>query len=250
MLSKGKATILLVDDNPDMVTTMSCILFRSGYNVVTAADGLEAVERFRVGRFDLVLMDMVMPLMDGLEAFHKIRQIDPAASVILMTAYYDESRICSAVAAGAICSVHKPVDIPGLIRLIKKSICEPAILIVDDNSEFCDSMSRVFARNGLKVAVAGSGEEALTMARQTKFRIAFVDLRLPHMDGVETYMKLKDLDPALAGIMMTGYGDDYAGRLRMAEVAGKASCLFKPFDPAKAVSLAARSGNADVPELA
>ena len=98
---KEKASVLVVDDNLDLLDTFSLILKMKGYNVDTAVDGVAAVDKFKKRPFDVILMDLIMPQMNGVEAFRKIRQINPGARVILMTAYYDEDEIRSAVAEGA-----------------------------------------------------------------------------------------------------------------------------------------------------
>jgi DNA-binding NtrC family response regulator len=110
--------ILVVDDNEDLLTTFTRILKRKGFYVETAADGLSAVDRYLRGDFDVTLMDIIMPGLNGVEAFRLIREIDPGASVILMTGYSDEDLIQLAINEGAQCVLHKPVRIDKMVDTI------------------------------------------------------------------------------------------------------------------------------------
>ena len=82
-------TVLLVDDEPELRQMGSVMLARAGLHVLTAADGLEAVECFRqnAGKIDLVFLDAVMPRMGGCEALAAIRQIDPRARVVMISGH-------------------------------------------------------------------------------------------------------------------------------------------------------------------
>lgn len=85
----GKGTILLADDEEDVRDVVRSMLESFGYTVVTAGDGQEAVEIFRerAGEVDLVLLDMMMPRMTGVEAFAEIRRISPDVRAILASGY-------------------------------------------------------------------------------------------------------------------------------------------------------------------
>ena len=74
---KNKPTILVVDDNQDLLETFAMILKRRGYRVQTANDGLSAINKFKEQNFDVTLMDIVMPEMNGVDAFKKIKEIQP-----------------------------------------------------------------------------------------------------------------------------------------------------------------------------
>ena len=116
-------TILVVDDNEDLLETFAMILKRRGFNVATAGNGAAAVDRFRERSFDVTLMDIVMPEMNGVEAFRKIKEMQPGAPIILMTAYSDEDLIQTAKDEGVRQIIHKPIRIDRLIELIKAAAC-------------------------------------------------------------------------------------------------------------------------------
>jgi CheY-like chemotaxis protein len=129
-----KTTILVVDDNQDLLETFAMILKHRGYEVQTACDGLSAVDRFKEQNFDVTLMDIVMPEMNGVDAFKKIREIQPDASIILMTAYSDEELIRTAMDEGVTLIIQKPIRIDLLIKLINETAGNEPILVVDDNT--------------------------------------------------------------------------------------------------------------------
>ena len=113
--------ILVVDDNEDLLKTLSLVLKKNGFYVETAADGFVAVDRYLHGDFNVTLMDIDLPGINGVEAFRLIREIDPGASVILMTGYSDEDLINQAINEGACCVLHKPIRIDKMIDTIKRA---------------------------------------------------------------------------------------------------------------------------------
>lgn len=232
--------ILVVDDNEDLLETFSMILRRRGFSVETAPDGVCAVDKYKAHHFDVTLMDIVMPEMNGVEALRRIREINPEATVILMTAYSEDELMRSALAEGARCIVHKPVRIDRMIEMIKEAALGPLILIVDDDDDICQTMTKAFELAGYQVLAAGSGEEAVRIAKERGCQIAFVDVKLPIMNGLETYLKLKQINPGITAAMMTGYGDEVKSTVGKAIAASAVTCLYKPFDPMKAIDLVSR----------
>ena len=235
-------SILVVDDNEDLLETFSLILKRRGFNVSTAENGVAAVDKYKAQHFDVTLMDIVMPEMNGVEAFRRIREISPGATVILMTAYSEEELIRVALEEGAHRVVNKPIRIDQLIELIKEAAQAQPILVVDDDEDICETLTRALALEGYQVLSAGSGEEALALAREKSCQLAFIDIKLPHIDGLETYLRLKEINPNITIVLMTGYRDEVKDALEKAQAASAITCLFKPFDPLEAVGLASRVG--------
>ena len=236
------ASVLVVDDNEDLLGTLSLILKRRGFSVDTAENGVSAVDKFREHYFDVILMDVVMPEMNGVEAFQRIREINPGAAVILMTAYSEEELIRMALSEGARRVVHKPIRIDQMIEMIKEIASSTSILVVDDDVDLLRVMGRTLERKGYRVEAVGSGEEAIRIAQQRACQIAFVDIKLPHIDGLETYLRLKEINPGIMAVMMTGYRDEVKGALEKAQAASAITCLFKPFNPLEAVDLASQLG--------
>jgi len=118
-------SILIVDDDTDLMSTLIELLKQFGYsNVISAKDGEEAVSKYKTHRPDLVLMDIVMPNMDGITAFFKIREFDSQAKVIFITAYEPPVKYAEAKAKCAIYLAKKPFSSSFLKELIDRHISE------------------------------------------------------------------------------------------------------------------------------
>jgi len=232
-----KPTILVVDDNQDLLETFAMILKRRGYHVQTAVDGLSAVDKFKEQNFDVTLMDIVMPEMNGVDAFKKIKEIQPGAPIILMTAYSDEELIQSAKDEGVRQIIHKPIRIDQLIELINEVASDEPILVVDDDEDICETLTKILELQGYSVLTAGSGEEAVSMSKGKTCQMAFIDVKLPNIDGLETLLRLKEINPDIFVIMMTGFRNEVKDALDKAQAASAITCLYKPFDPAEAATL-------------
>lgn len=110
--------LLVVDDDEGMRETLVDILKDVPFEIEQAADGESALEKIRKGTFDLILMDVRMPGLDGAQALRKIRALQPNLPVILMTG--NPEQWTSATLRGtATRVVPKPLDLPALIALIR-----------------------------------------------------------------------------------------------------------------------------------
>jgi len=114
-----KMKILVVDDDLGMCETLSDILEDKGYEVVTATDGRKAVEEAIGSDIQLVLMDIKMPGMNGVEACKVMKKEKPNLKVILMTAYAVESLMQEALRQDGIAIFFKPLDIEKVINLLQ-----------------------------------------------------------------------------------------------------------------------------------
>jgi DNA-binding response OmpR family regulator len=117
MFSRGN--ILVVDDEINLCRILDAKLSRSGYEVMTVHDGLQAVEKVRERRFDLVLLDLILPKLGGLEALERIRKIDSDLPVIVMTACENSDALTRAQDQGVAAFVSKPFDLDRLVHLVQ-----------------------------------------------------------------------------------------------------------------------------------
>jgi len=118
-----KETILLVDDDPAIRRTLTRLLNGEGYDVLAAGTGSDAIQFAKQVNFDLVLLDLNMPGMDGWDTFEQLTQKDPLLRVIIITARPNQH--FTAIAAGSGALMEKPLDLNKLISTIRGLLDEP-----------------------------------------------------------------------------------------------------------------------------
>ena len=117
-----KKKILIVDDDQDICETLSDILDEEGYDVVTACDGQEALEKIRQGSFNLVITDIKMPIMDGMALLKEIEKSHTDIEVIVITSYGNEGQQVEAARLGAYEYLNKPLNLDQLKNIIVRAL--------------------------------------------------------------------------------------------------------------------------------
>ncbi|MCX5632246.1 MAG: response regulator, partial [Phycisphaerae bacterium] len=114
------AKIMIVDDEQDIVIIIGKVLKKSGYGVITAADGLECLKKLENELPDLILLDNIMPNMDGKTVLLKLKASKRTANipVIMITALVDQEHITSAQKGGAVEYIVKPFDYTVMLEKI------------------------------------------------------------------------------------------------------------------------------------
>ncbi len=238
---EAKTRVLIVDDNISLAKTLSLILIQKGFDAITANSGSEALELVSTNQeIDVVFMDIKMPIMNGVETFRKLKEKIPNATVIMMTAYAVEDLIEEAIREGAYGVIHKPIDIDNSIRLIedaKEKRDGAFILIVDDDSGNLATFKNILVHKGYEVLTSSNGSEAIELARQNNFDIIFLDLKLPTINGFETYLKIRESKPDVITVLITGHFDTMEDTIRQALLSSVYTCLRKPLDMPKVLTL-------------
>ena len=115
--------ILICDDAAFMRMMIKDILTKNGYNVVGEAEnGLKAVEKYQETKPDLVLMDITMPEMDGIQALKKTKQADPNASVVMCSAMGQQAMVIESIQSGARDFIVKPFQPDRVLEAVKKAV--------------------------------------------------------------------------------------------------------------------------------
>ena len=113
--------ILICDDAAFMRMMIKDILTKNGYNIAGEAEnGAKAVEKYAELKPDLVLMDITMPEMDGIQALKKIRESDPNAAIIMCSAMGQEAMVVEAIKLGALDFIVKPFKPDRILQTVKK----------------------------------------------------------------------------------------------------------------------------------
>jgi two-component system, NtrC family, response regulator AtoC len=117
--------VLVVDDDASMRALLRALLTRNGHEVTDAEDGGVAIDKLTARSFDLVLTDLVMPRVDGLEVVRQARQLRPRTPVVMLTAEGSIQQCVSAMRAGAFNFITKPFHLPDLEEMIRLATAAP-----------------------------------------------------------------------------------------------------------------------------
>ena len=115
-------SVLVVDDAQFMRIRVRNLLEEQGYEVIEAKDGAEAVKFYAIHHPDLVLMDITMPVMDGLTALKAIREQYPDAKIVMCSALGQESTVIQAIKAGAKDFIVKPFQPEKILAAVRKQV--------------------------------------------------------------------------------------------------------------------------------
>lgn len=120
-MAKANMTVLVIDDQPGIRRLLTEVLTEEGYMVVTAINGIEGLNKAKEVQPDVILMDMKMPGMDGIETLREIKRLNQGEAIIMMTAYGELDLINQARELGAYGYVTKPFDILNLCQMLEHS---------------------------------------------------------------------------------------------------------------------------------
>jgi len=120
--------VLVVDDEQNSREGLSKILTKEGYKVHIAEDGEKALQEAEDYKFDLIITDLRMPDMDGIEVLKKVREKNKSIGVVIVTAYGEVNSYLTAMNLGAFEYLNKPIHLEELRRVIKKALEETSKL--------------------------------------------------------------------------------------------------------------------------
>ena len=183
LLSGEHAGVLVIDDDAAQRDLMVRFLERQGFTAITAADGASGLEMARQHLPRAILLDVMMPKMDGWSVLTALKA-DPALAAIpvIMVTFVDERTLSATL--GAVDLVNKPVDWDRLKSVLDRlREAEGEVLVVDDDPSVRERLRTVLERCGYTVGEAGDGAEALRRVMHGPPRAILLDLTMPVMDG-------------------------------------------------------------------
>jgi PAS domain S-box-containing protein len=175
--------VLVVDDDASQRDLLSRFLTREGFAVATAADGRAGLEMARALRPRAILLDVMMPQMDGWSVLTALKAEPALAAIpVIMASFVNEPALASAL--GAVDYVLKPVEWDHLKAIMKRFRAnEGAVLVVDDDPDARSRLRTVLERDDWSVTEASNGQEALASVDQATPQAILLDLTMPVMDG-------------------------------------------------------------------
>jgi two-component system response regulator HydG len=222
-------SILIVDDHPAMCKTLQDILADEGYRVTTAMSGNAALQVCERQEFDVILMDVRMPDVNGVEVFRRLKNNAVGARVIMMSAYSVEELKKEALKEGAIAFLKKPVEVEFVLKLIQ-GVEQPPVLIVMDDPQERQHLAAHLIEQRYRVYTVGKPEEALELARQIRFHIILIDTKLYTMSALELYLALKEITPTSVTILFAETDETFLKQAKEAVKHNVYTFLTKPLD--------------------
>jgi CheY-like chemotaxis protein len=218
--------ILLVEDEESLRITLAANVELEGHGVIEASDGQSALALLGSVKIDLILSDIRMPGIGGVELLRRVRASHPELPVVLMTAYTAEDQLDAALFAGVFTVLKKPFDVGAAVRVMTRAVAGPVVLVVDDDAAVATSGIEALRKAGLRAEAALSGVEALESMETGRFDVCVTDLVMPGMDGPTLIGKLREKWPMLNVIVSSAY--DTRELLQRLPSTGVDACLKKP----------------------
>ena len=228
--------ILVVDDELGVREVLYEYLSRMGYKVFTAPGGTEAVEMIVQEKPDLVLMDLTMPGMNGIEVLMDIKRRGLKAKVVVLTGADSVELEKEARANGAAGLLRKQLELPLIAKTVDAMLKEGTqapneqirVLVVDDNEGIRTLLDSFLRKKGFLPLLAPSGEEALEVIKRARPKVILLDINLPGMDGLMTLKKIREFDKETGVIMITGVKEEAVAE--EAVKLGAYDYIVKPFE--------------------
>ncbi len=224
--------VLVVDDEVGMRLTLKGILTRKGYNVTVAENGAQALEAVNKNSFRVILMDIKMPGMSGVETFVQIKKVDPKATVIMMTGFALEGEIKRAIREGAYAVLSKPLEMQKVLDLIQGSLeHETLVMVLDALIQDKDQFQKMFEARGYKVVQVKKAEDCFQQIKDRKFQVIILDANSAGVKNLDLLRNLKEIQPQVGVIMLTGHSREEWVEEAMKE--SSFALLYKPVDVEK-----------------
>ncbi|MCG2736648.1 MAG: response regulator, partial [Candidatus Methanoperedenaceae archaeon] len=214
--------VLIVDDEVEICRHLQRELKKEGCEVEYTTSPLEVIERLYDAKrqempYELLLLDLRMPGVDGFELLKRIREAQLDLDAIIITAYGDEDKAVEAVRLGAVDYLRKPISLEELHTAIfrvqqkrtqeAKKALRHRILIVDDEKDMCARIRRELDKEGYQTAVAYDGVEGMDYIKNNRVDVVITDIRMPGMSGLELLRRCREINDDCVFIIITGYGD-------------------------------------------
>lgn len=223
-------SILVVDDEVDICNNMEDIFTDLGYRVGTATSGPDALALLRREPYDVALLDLKMPGMDGLTLYREIKKLRSGTAAFLVTAFASTAAHDAATAIGILQILPKPVEFSKLLGLVDRTINQPLVLIVDDDEDLCKNLWDLIHQHSYRVCVTHGEDQAAERLKERVFDVVLIDMKLPKGDGRQVFRLVKDANPQAATIAITGCRVETDSMVRLVVAEGADAVCYKPFD--------------------
>lgn len=227
----NSARVLIVDDNVDFAYSLGEILKDEAYQIERAHTGEQAVETFARQDFDIVLLDMKLPRISGVDVLFELRRIKPEVKVIMMSGHSVTDLLSQAVDGGLHRIFYPPYQLDSLLSTLHEMSTTGLVLVVDDDPDLGASIAQQLTAEGHSVLVTEGGPAAVQAVSANAYDYLVLDRQPQVMPGLEVFWELKRAERALPTVIVTPRRNhDYITieKLNRFPVCGY---FIKPFDP-------------------
>ena len=190
--------VLVCDDDESVRTVLQAMLEQRGYQVISASSGEQAVEQATTQQPDAVLLDLVMPGMDGWQTMAALKQRPATREIPIIVVSVLSAQGRESSQADIAGWVRKPLDETVLIQTLQKAFGSqarvPRVLFVEDDLALARVVMTMFERDGMELIHAQTGREAIAACRNTHPDLLILDVGLPEGDGFEVVNWLRQQD--------------------------------------------------------
>ena len=192
-ITKDRAyKIFIVDDDIKFLDVISRKLNNMGYSVATTNSGVNALVKIKKFKPDLIILDIIMPDVDGWTVYSNIKEDDKLIDIpIIIVTIGDYNKMSSDFGASGF--IKKPIKWKDLYHMLLQYNLKPngKVLVVDDDSSTRNLLNKMISKEGWNVKTAENGQDALDKLKYDKFELIILDLVMPVMDGFEFLKKVK-----------------------------------------------------------
>ena len=230
--------ILVIDDEPAIADLIKINLEADGYEVDTALDGMEGIEKAKASPPDVITLDVLMPGMNGFQVMELLKKNPGTADIpVIFISIVEGPQKDRGFHLGAVDFLTKPIEYGELLKSLKKiesSIgkvtgVKKEVLVIDDERDVTNLIKVNLEDQGYDVFVAYNGPDAIAIARERKPEVIMLDLAMPGMDGFSVMKVLKQDKETehIPIIVLTGH--DTKGYKQKSLMLGAAQYMTKPF---------------------
>lgn len=244
-VANAAISVLVVEDHEVNRQMLSSILRQKDYQVIEAMNGADALERLADHHVDVVLMDVHMPVLDGISTMKIMKEKGYTVPVVVITADVTNENTNRCEEVGTVKLLLKPINMKQLLEVLNDVLAGSSSntkkvrwLIADDvetNRLLAAHAVRKVCGQDTDVVFATNGMEAVQLAGESMFDFILMDLKMPRMDGAEAARKIRELGIPMKIIGLTGMDD--SDTQRECREAGMDRILVKPLR-AKELALA------------
>jgi len=234
---------LVADDDAEVRETIAEWVRLQGFEVSQAANGLEALLHVKRERPHLIVLDLSMPRLGGLDALRRIRLFDPSIKVVVVTGTNDPRERQEAVRLGAVRVLPKPVDfeqlrealghegsatVPGGTRVGEPPTVQGRILVVDDDVDFDRMIEELLHSAHYSVRTVQTAASAFFAVTESLPDVILLDINMPGLSGIDLIPAIQAVSRDVKIIMVSGVTDSALAKRALA--AGAFDFVTKPVD--------------------